>query len=238
MPEITCYRCKEPMTPQGSCGCADNICLIHGDCRLVLPLLEEGSVGLVLTDPPYGIGYQHSGHLRGEAAIGQTQAANRRGSLPIHGDDKPFDPRHLWRYLRVLVWGADRFREHLPAGGTLIAWDKALDRGPADTFVDGEFAWCNWREPRNVFRMLWKGLACDKRGENNGLRWHPAQKPERLMRWCLERAGGKGMVLDPYLGSGTTLRAAKDLGRRAIGIEIEEKYVRIAAERLRQQVLF
>jgi len=71
---------------------------------------------------------------------------------------------------------------------------------------------------------------------------HPTQKPVDLMRWCIVQAdqrSGKRMalVLDPFMGSGTTLRAAKDLGRRAIGIEIEERYCEIAAERLSQGVL-
>ena len=67
---------------------------------------------------------------------------------------------------------------------------------------------------------------------------HPTQKPMALMRWCMEVAGGNGMVLDPYAGSGTAGRACKDLGRKCIMVEIEEKYCRIAANRLRQEVLF
>ncbi len=63
---------------------------------------------------------------------------------------------------------------------------------------------------------------------------HPCQKPIRLIRRLL--AWTSGIILDPFMGSGTTLRAAKDLGRKAIGIEIEEKYCEIAVKRLRQEV--
>jgi DNA modification methylase len=63
------------------------------------------------------------------------------------------------------------------------------------------------------------------------------QKPTELMRWCIGFAPDAQTILDPFMGSGTTLRAAKDLGRRAIGIEINESYCRIAVERLRQEVL-
>lgn len=68
---------------------------------------------------------------------------------------------------------------------------------------------------------------------------HPTQKPLRVMRWSIEQAGvmPDALVLDPFMGSGTTLRAAKDMGMRAIGIEIEERYCEIAARRLSQEVL-
>jgi DNA modification methylase len=68
-------------------------------------------------------------------------------------------------------------------------------------------------------------------------RVHPTQKPVALMRWCLSFVPDAQLILDPFMGSGTTLRAAKDLGRRAIGIEIEERYCEIAVKRLAQEVL-
>lgn len=67
--------------------------------------------------------------------------------------------------------------------------------------------------------------------------YHPTQKPVALMRWQLEMVKAVGVVLDPFMGSGTTLRAAKDLGLRAIGIEVEEKYCEVAVQRLSQEVL-
>lgn len=67
-------------------------------------------------------------------------------------------------------------------------------------------------------------------------RRHPTEKPQGVMRWSIEQSKGT-VILDPFMGSGTTLRAAKDLGRKAIGIEIEERYCEIAARRLGQEVL-
>ena len=72
--------------------------------------------------------------------------------------------------------------------------------------------------------------------EDDEVRWHPTQKPIGVMLWCLGFMP-PGAVLDPFCGSGTTLRAAKDLGRRAIGIEIEERYCEIAAKRCAQEVM-
>lgn len=210
--------------------------LYLGDCREIAPQLPRPAA--LISDPPYGIGYVHSGHVRGQAAaIGMTRSANERGAIPIVGDDKPFDPA-IWIGAadRVLLWGADRFRLRLPDTGTLLCWDKSEGRGPKDTFIDGEFAWCNWREPRNTFSLLWKGLACDKRGENNGLRYHPTQKPLRLMRWCIERAAVQlgAEILDPFMGAGSTGVAAIQLGFRFVGIEIEPRYFDVACRRIEE----
>jgi len=67
-------------------------------------------------------------------------------------------------------------------------------------------------------------------------KFHPTQKPVPLMKWCINLSKTTGTILDPFMGSGTTLVAAKELGRKCIGIEIEEKYCEIAVDRLRQEV--
>ena len=186
----------------------------------------------IVSDPPYGNGYVHHGGVRGNrAAMKQTASANARGLSSLRNNDKPFDPAPWCSFPRVLLFGADHYCTRLPEGGSFLVWDKSIGKGPADSFVDAEFAWCNWRERRNVFRMLWKGLACDKRGENNGLREHPTQKPIRLMAWCIERAGGD-LICDPYMGSGTTGIAAIMLGRTFIGIEIDRRWFDIACRRI------
>jgi len=208
----------------------NGIQIFHGDCREIVPLLEAGSVDCVVTDPPYGIRYVKGGGGHGLWINLPTE--------PIYGDDQPFDPSP-WLAWPCLMWGADHYKHVLPPGGTMLAWDKSVGIGPADSFVDCEFAWCSVAGiKRNVFRFLWKGAISMKAGENNGRRLHPTQKPEVLIRWCIEFVSKRGdLILDPFMGSGTTLRAAKDLGRRAIGVEIEERYAEIAARRLEQGVL-
>lgn len=94
--------------------------------------------------------------------------------------------------------------------------------------ADCELAWTNMDRPT---KRLSLPVGVHKHG-------HPTEKPLALMRWCIEVANATGTILDPFAGSGTTGRACKDLGRRCILIEIEERYVEIAAGRLEQEVLF
>lgn len=217
------------MTPYYDDG--NGIVIYHGDCRDILPHLEP--VDLVLTDPPYGINYLPDYGNR-KMPNGSTMF---RTSMPaVHGDNKPFDPADILAVGNChILWGGNHFANLLPATGHWLIWDKRCDVAPERTQADCEIAWFSKKGVDRIYRHLWDGMLKDsERGEP---RVHPTQKPLALMKWCIEKSGTEGTVLDPFMGSGTTLRAAKDLGRKAIGIEIEEKYCEIAAKRLAQEVL-
>ena len=204
----------------------NGIVIYNSDCRLILPHLEP--VDLVLTDPPYGIGYVHG-------SINIPNATKFAG-VAVVGDDQPFDPTFLLGFPQVILWGANHFKQHLPSGGRWLAWDKRCGVVPERDQSDMEIGWCSGpRKPDRMFRHVWDGFLKDS--EMGQVRMHPTQKPVQLMQWCLSFAPDAGTILDPFMGSGTTLRAAKDLGRKCIGIEIEEKYCEIAAKRLAQEVL-
>lgn len=205
--------------------------LWHGDCLEVLPLLED--VDALVSDPPYGIAYQHSGG--GRAAPGAKLPPVRNAKMPIANDAAAFDPAHLLGFESVLIFGADHYRDKLPAGGTLVAWDKSCGIGPADSFADAEFAWTNVRVKRNVLRYLWKGVACEKAGEENGKRYHPTQKPVGLMQRCIELLPDATVICDPYMGSGSTGVASLRMGRRFVGIELDRRYFDIACERIENE---
>jgi site-specific DNA-methyltransferase (adenine-specific) len=205
--------------------------LWHGDCREVLPLLE--GVNALVSDPPYGIAYQHSGG--GRAAPGAKLPPVRNANRPIAGDASPFDPAHLLGFPSVLIFGADHYRDRLPQGGTFVAWDKSCGMGPADSFADAEFAWTNARVKRNVLRYLWKGVACEKAGEENGKRYHPTQKPVGLMQRCIELLPYAELICDPYMGGGSTGLAALRMGRRFIGVEIDRRHFDVACERIENE---
>jgi site-specific DNA-methyltransferase (adenine-specific)/modification methylase len=203
--------------------------LILGDCREILPTL--GTVDAVVTDPPYGIGYQRGWGGR-KLAKGRTRGVPIEcNDVPVTGDTEPFDPTPFVDFKEVIIWGANHYAAMLPHGRWL-AWDKLAGLPEFDDFSDVEFAWRKGRGKDRVFDHLWKGIA--RASENNGeRRQHPTQKPIALMRWCIEQLPvGCEPILDPFMGSGTTGVACVKLGRRFIGIEIEPKYFDIACRRI------
>ena len=207
------------------------ITIYCGDCRDILPHLDP--VDLVLTDPPYGIGHKRG--ISSSRVTGPTVVRSDFHGEAVTGDDVPFDPRPVLSLQRpTILFGANHYADKLPPSAAWLVWDKRVDLTPND-FADCEFAWTNLGGVARIFRLRWYGLIRDS--ELRVKRHHPTQKPEALMRWCVSFAPDAQTILDPFMGSGTTLRAAKDLGRRAIGIEIEERYCEIAAKRLAQEVL-
>lgn len=216
------------------------ITIYHGDCRDVLPSLQASisypgppaktrpfAFDLVLTDPPYGIGFVH--HAK------NIPHATKFSEIAVIGDEEPFDPAFcLEAGATAILWGANHYASRLPDAPGWLIWDKREDVG-AKHMGDAELAWTDVITSVRKFDHLWDGF--NKRSERGIPRVHPTQKPVALMRWCLSLAPNARTIVDPFMGSGTTLRAAKDMGRKAIGIEIEERYCEIAANRLRQEVL-
>jgi site-specific DNA-methyltransferase (adenine-specific) len=212
----------------------DGITIYHADCRDILPLIDPGSVDLVLTDPPYGIALDTENRTRQRSAL-----ALANDYIPVHMDDVPFDPEPLMRFSRLILFGANHYATRLPESPSWIVWDKTagLRSNRSIGFndnADAELIWTNLGGPVRILGHQWIGLM--KATERGEPRVHPTQKPTALIRWMVSE-WSTGTILDPFMGSGTTLRAAKDLGRKAIGIEIEERYCEIAVKRLAQQVL-
>lgn len=129
---------------------------------------------------------------------------------------------------QVVIYHGD-CREVLPS----IPFDAVVTDPPYGIYVaDLEFAWTNCVARPALFEREWRGAT---RGSERGQHYHPTQKPVDLMRWCLGLLPASvEVVADPYMGSGSTLRAAKDLGRPCVGVEIEERYCEMAAKRLAQ----
>ena len=207
------------------------VTLFHGDCREITEWLEAD---VLVTDPPYGINYRTSSS---RSALGPSL-----DWAPIEGDDEPFDPAFLLALNKpTVMFGANHYCSRMPDASRWLVWDK-LDGLTTDkravgfnNSADVELAWTNIGGPARIYRQRWMGLM--KAGEDaQTARRHPTEKPVELMRWVIQQCP-PGTVADPFMGSGTTLRAAKDLGRKAIGVELEERYCEIAAKRLAQGVL-
>ena len=218
----------------------DAVTLYHGDCREILPTLQE--CDLLLTDPPYGVAYVTARRLRRDKL--RTPVANDE-TLDVVAEAWPMamralaDDRHWYAFAspRKMVDAANLFCDFKH----ILAWDKG-NRGTVGDLTCGfgeawEAIFYGMKgkrallgpRPRTVLRYDWSGTMDPL---------HPTVKPVGLLKQIATMSTETGeTVLDPFMGSGTTLRAAKDLGRKAIGIEIEERYCEIAAKRMAQEVL-
>lgn len=199
--------------------------IYHGDCLDLLPDMPK--VDLVLTDPQYGIGESNKKNLS------RVRLALPKNYGDTFNDSQPTDSKRIELTISSgdwsIVWGGNYF--NLPPSPCWLVWDK--ENGTND-FADCELAWTNFKKAVRLKRHMWNGML----RKNNEPRFHQTQKPVELMTWAIGQAPDTVQtILDPFMGSGTTLVAAKQLNRKAIGIEIEEKYCEIAAKRLSQEVL-
>lgn len=202
------------------------ITIYHGDSREIVPTIADHQGLGVVADPPYGISYD---------ASASSQAGIQKFTA-IAGDTDLFSPAFLMGFRDAILWGANHYCHAIPPReGQWYFWDKVTQNGTKVRIAEGEFAWHKCGTKPRCFRHLWSGAY--RQSESGQRSLHPNQKPVALMKWCLALLDAD-CIVDPFCGSGTTLVAAKHLGMNAIGIEIEERYCEIAANRLRQEVLF
>lgn len=200
------------------------------DCLEGMRQLPDKCIDLVLTDPPYGIGMDKG--FEGFGGFGEKIA--RKKYVGEWDSERP-TVEVFNEILRIskatIIFGGNFFADVLPKSTHWLVWDK-LNTMP--TFSDCELIWTNInRKSVKKYTHLWNGLIGkeDKRD-------HPSQKPLELIRKLLADYSEDGMLIcDPFMGSGTTARACKDLGRNFIGFELEPKYVEIANKRLQQEVM-
>ena len=200
----------------------DGCTIYHADCADVLA--SGMAVDLVLTDPPYGIG-----EARGKNKS-RIQLAQARDYGTAAWDDRPVDAALMDVVVSAgrwaCVWGGNYYT--LGASPAWLVWDK---RNGASDFADCELAWTNYGTAARLYRHQWNGMF--RKGREH--RSHPTQKPVALMAWCIEKCPAvPSSILDPFMGSGTTLRAALNAGISCVGIEQDERYCEMAAKRLAQ----
>ena len=201
----------------------DGILIYHGDCREILPGV---AADVIVTDPPYGVSLSSS--WRG-----------KHGECHVVGDESTAlrdEVLAKWQPLPALVFGSWKRPRPVTTRAVLI-WDKGGHSGMGDLSIP-------WKPNTDEIDVIGSGFI-GKRDtsilrfaiypEFNAKRHHPTEKPLQLITELLAKCP-PGTILDPFMGSGTTLRACKDLGRKAIGIEVCEAYCEIAAKRLSQEV--
>jgi site-specific DNA-methyltransferase (adenine-specific) len=196
------------------------IVIYHADCRSILPSLAAASV--VITDQPYGTGW-----VRGGGDVGEFNAKHERPEWDVFALDWL---TLIQRPRRVAVFTpvsrAEETSNTLP--NRAICYYRKTNVRPGGIAREAIIV-----SPAPRVDMPW-----DFTTYNGDSPYHPCQKPLDLMRWLVLLTSDAGdVIVAPFMGSGTTLRAAKDLGRKAIGIEISEQYCEIAARRLSQEVL-
>lgn len=209
----------------------DNVTIYHGDCSEIDAWL---TADVLVTDPPYGMSL-HSGR------------GGTFGNLTIRGDDNT-----VIRDVSLMQWGGrpalvfGRWSVPRPYGTKMIlTWEKGEHVGMGnlqlpwkpnteEIYVIGEWAKRDCGRTTSVLRHL--AIAGTVGNASNGTRTHPTEKPADLLADLIDKCP-PGTIADPFTGSGSTLVAAKSLGRKAIGIELDEKYCEIAAKRCAQEVL-
>jgi site-specific DNA-methyltransferase (adenine-specific) len=211
--------------------------IILGDCLEVMKNYPDNYFDLVLTDPPYGIDvidktYQNKKTKPGKALAHKTVYEKLDWDREIPTKEVFTEMMRVSK--NQIIFGGNYFVEYLSNSPCWIVWDK--NNGEND-FADRELAWTSFKSAVRRKLYTWNGMIQHDM-KNKEQREHPTQKPLPLMRWCLEKYSKEGdKILDPFAGSGTTLRAAKDMGRDCVGIEINPTYVEIIKQRERQEVL-
>ena len=199
----------------------DAVTIYHADCRDILPNLEP--VALVLTDPPYPS--QFLPVYPSVFAACDTVLADDGLCMVLCGQNNlplvmaSFPP--TWLYIWCACW--------LVRGPRVPIWPKGISAGWKPLLIYGKHP--------TKFPYWTMDVIESKEPNSHGKAYHEWGQDEAAFRGIIGRFPTTGIILDPFMGSGTTLRAAKDLGRKAIGIEIEERYCEIAAKRMAQTVM-
>lgn len=207
----------------------DNCTIYHGDCAEILPLL--GKVDAIVTDPPYGL--KETGR-RSKIARNSGFGDYRKDYGECTWDSSPpqievFDLiRSVSKY--QVIFGGNYFP--LPPTKCWLIWYKKTN----GFYADAEMAWSNLTGSVKVLEFKWDGcLQQDMKHKEN--RVHPTQKPIPVMEWCISHLPIKtGLIVDPFMGSGTTLIAARNLGFKSIGIDQDQRYCEIAKKRLTGEI--
>ena len=195
-----------------------------GDCLELMKDIPDKSVDLIVTDPPYGKKAD-----KGTNGFGTSKNRRYQGGWDNQRPDKQVFDEMFRISKNLIIFGANYFCDMLPFSNHWIFWDKKGDISFKNPFADGELIYTTFTSPikRIVFKQ--QGFITDSKDK----RYHPTQKPSELIQMLIEQYSNEGdLVLDPFLGSGTTAVACVNTNRHYIGFELDPQYYNIACKRL------
>lgn len=220
VPDLT----TDPVTQTGDLWILGEHRLLCGDSTVSMNLKKvlqgKKEKFAVVTDPPYGTG------IATEKGLGNSSVPmNLLGDENTNLAEKSFA---VWQSLSdQQVWfGANYYSHVLPGKKCWLVWDKDHH---GMTYADAELAWTNADSPTRVFRHAWSGM--HRASERQTMKQHPTQKPVALFAWIISNHVNYELILDPFLGSGSTLIAAEQLGRTCFGMELSPQYCDVIVER-------
>lgn len=211
------------------------------DAECVSRLMNGKRADMVLTDPPYGMNLDTDwtsakGSLK---AAGRKSGTTGRKYAPVIGDDRPYDPAHIFEHFgyckEIFLFGADYYAERIPkrVDGSWLVWDKREGTQADGIGAEFELCWSKAKHKRRMLRHDWFGFLSKSNPTEARDRMHPTQKPTSLMRDIMQQWGEPDdLIVDLFLGSGSTVVAAHQLGRACYGLEIDPAYVAVTLERL------
>lgn len=203
--------------------------VVLGDCLEIMKQYPDNHFDLLLTDPPYG-------KKASKGTNGFGSAKNRQ--YDEDWDTKPPSQEYFDEIVRIsknqIIFGGNYFTDKLPPSNCWIVWDKIGQHKFDNPFADCELAWTSFNKVVKKYTVVQQGFVKDDKEPTV----HPTQKPSKLLRQIIRDFAKEGdTIFDPFAGSGSTLRAAKDLGFHAEGVEIQEKYIGVIKQKTAQEVL-
>lgn len=202
------------------------------DCLDGMRFMKEQGIKAdwCITDPPYGIGEDGlKNHSRGKIAAATLYTPKDWDKQRI---EKPYFDIMREVSKEQIIFGGNYYTDYLPPSSCWIVWDKV--NGEND-FADCEIAWCSHKSAVRLFRYMWNGMLQGNM-KHREKRIHPTQKPLPLIEWLLNKYTKEGdLILDPFMGSGTTAVACHKLKRHYICFELDKEYFNLASERLEVQ---
>ena len=215
--------------------------LYNDDCMKILKDIPDNFFDCAIIDPPYGIKINKMNFVKSGAVKVGGAYRNDYTDHPTDWDENGLGLEQFKEIQRIsknqIIFGANNFSKFLPNSRCWVVWDKRVEEKYNNDFSDCELIWTSFDKPARIIRWLWSGMLQGDM-KNKEKRLHPTQKPLFVMKKLIEMFTKEGdKIIDCFMGTGTTCLACKQLKRDFVGVELEEKYFKIAQDRLKQEVL-